>query len=341
LYPKNNLIVTRISHKYFTITAWEKHKVVGELFLSLRNGFDSKNKKMEEEVAKKFIAVSVFVALMIMANFSSAEKIPQVRGSDTMVNLVQVLAENYSQKYPDRHVAVTGGGSGNGLAGLRNRTADIANSSREIRPREIIDMKGKGVEPVGLVVGKDCITIVVNEGNKVNKLTIGQLGDIFRGEIVNWKEVGGDDLPITLYGRQSNSGTFLVFRERVVKSDYSDRMNRMNGNSQIVEAVKNDVSGIGFVGLGHAEKATRLRIVDIAAEEGQEYISPTNRSDVESGRYLLARPIYQYTNGTPSGSIKDFIEFALSPEGQKIVDEMGFIPVTEEYQEQNRKILGV
>jgi phosphate transport system substrate-binding protein len=157
---------------------------------------------------------------------------------------------------------------------------------------------------------------------------------------VNWKDVGGSDSPITLYGRQSNSGTYLVFRERAVKSDYSDRMNRMNGNSQIVEAVRSDASGIGFVGLGHAEKAKGLRIVDIAFGEDKEYISPTNRGDVESGKYLLARPVYQYTNGMPSGAIKDFIKFVLSPEGQKIVDEMGFIPVTEEYKAENLKILG-
>jgi phosphate transport system substrate-binding protein len=282
------------------------------------------------------------IAVLLMAFAGRgvlAQDMVQVRGSDTMVNLVQRLAEVYMQKNPGKYVAVTGGGSGNGLASLRNKTVDIANSSRDVRQREIIDMNGKGVYPVRIVVGKDCMTIVVHPQNEVNQLTISQLGAIFRGEIVNWSEVGGIDGPITLYGRQSNSGTYVSFREIVLEGDYSDNMNRMNGTSQIIEAVKSDPSGIGYVGLGYVKNSSAVKVVGVAEKEGEEYIFPTNREDVDEGKYPLIRTINQYVNGTPAGAIRDFILYELSAEGQQIVDEMGFIPVPEEYAKENSKTL--
>jgi phosphate transport system substrate-binding protein len=287
---------------------------------------------------KTVIALIMTTALSMPAG---ARNMPQVRGSDTMVNLVQRMAEVYSEKNPGKFLSVTGGGSGNGLASLRNRTTDIANSSRDIREREIRDMQGKGVNPVGVVIAIDCITIVVNGDNPVDKLTFGQLGAIFRGDVKNWKEVGGADIPITLYGRQSNSGTYVVFRERVLKDNYSDRMYRMNGNSQIVEGIKADKSGIGYVGLGYAQKEPRIKDISLAEEEGAEYIDPNNRSDIEAGRYPLMRPVYQYTDGKPSGDIREFMLFELGPEGQKIVDDMGFIPVSKEYAEYNKQSAGL
>jgi phosphate transport system substrate-binding protein len=290
---------------------------------------------------KNLIKTITFMALCLIPLRSGASDMPQVRGSDTMVNLVQKLAEVYMQKNPGKHIAISGGGSGHGLSGLRNRTTDVANSSREIRQREIIDMKNRGVNPVGTVVARDCMTIVVNKDNMVDSLTLGQLGAIFRGNITNWKDVGGADMSITLYGRQSNSGTYVVFRERVLKDDYSFDMNRMNGNSQIVEAVKNDVSGIGYVGLGYARKSPDLKVVKVAVKQGEEYIDPANRSDVEAGKYPLIRPVYQYTDGIPSGNIRNFMLFELGPEGQKIVDDMGFLPVSEEYAENNIETSGL
>ena len=258
-----------------------------------------------------------------------------------MVNLVQRLAEVYMQKNPGEYVAVTGGGSGGGIAGLRNKTVDIGNASRDIKPKEMMDAMSQGVEPTRVVIGMDCITVVVNGGNKVDKLTSGQLGAIFRGEITNWSEVGGDDMPITLYGRQSNSGTFVFFREAILKGDYSDRMNRMNGNSQIVEALKNDRTGIGYIGLGHAKKASGLKIVKLASREGADYADPTNRRDVDGGKYPIVRTLNQYVDGTPRGAVKDFIEFELSSEAQNIVEEMGFLPVPDEYRKYNMDNAGV
>ena len=285
------------------------------------------------------MAIAIMTFMVLPAH--GEEKLLQIKGSDTIVNLVQKMADVYSEKNPGTQVSVNGGGSGTGLAGLRNRTADIADSSRPIRQREVVDMKAKGINPVSIIIGIDCITLVVNEKNKVDKLTFRQLGAIFRGEITNWKEVGGDDTPISLYGRQSNSGTYEVFKETVINGEYADTMKRMNGNAQIVEGIKYDLSGLGYVGLGFAKNASGLKVVKIAAGDGAEYIDPDNRSDVESGRYSLTRPLYQYTDGVPTGAIMNFIKFELSPEGQKIVEEMGFIPITNNYVEENKRNAGI
>lgn len=270
-----------------------------------------------------------------------AQNMVQVRGSDTMVNVVQRMAEVYMQNNPGRHIAVTGGGSGAGIAAITNRTIDIANASRDIRQQEIIRARTSGVEPTRVVIGMDCITVVVNAENSIDRLTTAQLGAIFRGEITNWKDVGGEDLPITLYGRQSNSGTFVFFRDAILKGDYSDRMNRMNGTSQIVEAVRADHTGIGYIGLGHARAARGLRVVSLAMREGAEYADPTNPQHVAGGKYPILRTLNQYVNGRPEGLVKDFLSFQVSEEGQKIMDEMGFIPVPGEYVEYNRSNAGV
>ena len=155
------------------------------------------------------------------------------------------------KKNPDVNIAVTGGGSGTGIAALINKTTDIANSSRELSPKEEEAAKSAGVQPFRIIFATDGISVVTHPANPISKLTLEQLGKIFKGEITNWKEVGGKDAKISLYGRQSNSGTYVFFREFVVKADYSPHMKAMNGNAQIVEAIKKDKDGIGYVAVGY------------------------------------------------------------------------------------------
>ncbi len=285
--------------------------------------------------------LGVLILSVVVSLPALSQEMVQVRGSDTMVNVVQRMAEVYMQNNPGRYIAVTGGGSGTGIAAITNKTVDIANASRDIRQQEIIRARNSGVEPTRVVIGMDCITVVVNGDNNVDRLTVAQLGAIFRGEITNWKDVGGADMPITLYGRQSNSGTFVFFRDVVLKGDYSDRMNRMNGTSQIVEAVRADRTGIGYIGLGHARAARGLRVVRLALREGGEYADPTNPAHIAEGKYPIIRTLNQYIDGMPEGRIKDFLSFEVSPEGQKIMSEMGFVPIPSEYVEYNRTNAGV
>ncbi|MBF0619197.1 MAG: PstS family phosphate ABC transporter substrate-binding protein [Candidatus Omnitrophica bacterium] len=278
----------------------------------------------------------VVAGFTIFAGAASAEMI-QVKGSDTIINLVQKEAEVYMQQNPGAKISVTGGGSGTGIAALINRQCTIADASRAINAKEVEMATGNGVNPSRIVIAFDALSIVVNSNNSVKQLTKKQVGAIYRGEIKNWSEVGGPDMPINLYGRQSNSGTYGFLQEEVLKGNYSPKMNSMNGNSQIVEGVKADPSAIGYIGIGYAKQATGVTILDINMSDGQPAISPVDKSAVMSGKYPIARPLYQYVDGNPSGTVKAFIQFELSPEGQKIVEDEGFYEIPAEYKEANAK----
>ena len=286
---------------------------------------------------KMLSKVSMAVAgLAMLAGTASADMI-QVKGSDTIINLVQKEAEVYMEKNPGAKISVTGGGSGTGIAALLNKQCSIADASRAINAKEMDTATSNGVSPSRIVIAFDALSIVVNSGNSVKQLTKDQVGAIYRGDIKNWSEVGGADMPINLYGRQSNSGTYSFLQEMVLKGNYSSKMNSMNGNSQIVEAVKADPSGIGYIGVGYAKEATGVTILDINMVKGQAAISPIDKAAVMSGKYPIARPLYQYVNGNPSGTIKEFIQFELSAEGQAIVEKEGFYEIPAEYKEANAK----
>ncbi|MCM8812703.1 MAG: PstS family phosphate ABC transporter substrate-binding protein [Candidatus Omnitrophica bacterium] len=282
---------------------------------------------------------TAMVTVFALAGAAHAATI-QVKGSDTLINLVQRLAEVYMEQADDS-IAVTGGGSGTGIAAVINRKCDIANSSRLMKTSEIQKAQTGGVDVKYIAVAIDGLCVIVSAANPVKNLTKQQIGAIYRGEITNWQEVGGVNMPITLYGRQSNSGTYVFFMESVLKGDYSKKMNRANGNAQIVESVRADESGIGYVGVGYIKNDSRgVTVVKVAAQDGADYLSPLDSAAVNSGRYPLARPLYQYLNGTPKGAVRDFLAFELSPKGQRIVEEEGFFPLPQEYIDFNNKVMG-
>ena len=263
----------------------------------------------------------------------------QIRGSDTEVNMVQRLTEVYRDKQPKVEFSVTGGGSGTGIAALINKQIDVANSSRAMKDDEIQQAKANGVNPVAFVFAQDGLAVIVHKDNQIESLTIEQVGKIFSGEIKNWKEVGGADKAISTYGRQSNSGTFSYFRDAVVKTDYSADKKMMNGNAQIVEGVIADAAGIGYVGVGYAGKdgkpAEGLKVLKLAKDDSSTAVSPLEMENVLNGTYPIVRPLYHYTNGTPVGALKDYLEFVFSAEGQDIVKEMGFFPINSQYAAEN------
>jgi phosphate transport system substrate-binding protein len=296
---------------------------------------------------KKFILAGCLVIGLIFLNglLFAQKKMIQVKGSDTMVNLVQILAEDFMAKNPDKPLAVLGGGSGTGIAALINGTCDIANHSRPMKDKEITMAKDKGVSPHTFVIAVDGLSVIVNENNPLSNLTMDQIGAMFRGEITNWKEVGGPDKSVSLYGRQSNSGTFVFFQEHVLKNqNYSEDMKRMNGNAQIVEGVTADKEGIGYVGVGYVVDRSGnprkgIRILNVSKDPGAAAFSPLNKAAVDSGDYPIARPLFQTTAGTPKGIVLDFIKFEISPEGQKIVEEEGFFPIGSAQLTENQKNL--
>ena len=285
------------------------------------------------------LLVMLFASLFAGVSLAAGGMV-EIKGSDTLINVVQKLAETYMAKNSGKVLSVTGGGSGTGIAALINRKCDIADASRGMKPKEIEDANTKGIDPKRVIIAIDGLSIIVGMQNPVDKLTVDQIGKIYRGEVKNWSDVGGENKPITLYGRQSNSGTYDFMKEVVMKGEYSQDLKSMNGNAQIVEAIKQDPSGIGYVGVGYAKEATGIKVLNVASNPSLGYFSPLSAADVKSGRYPISRPLNQYVNGVPKGVAKDFIEFELSSEGQDIVEKEGFFAIPEEYQKYNDGTLG-
>jgi phosphate transport system substrate-binding protein len=294
----------------------------------------------------RIITVIELVLALAGGTILLGQKMLQVKGSDTMVNLVQILAEKYMENNPKQPIAVLGGGSGTGVAAMINGTCDIANTSRDWKQNEIDRAWEKGVKPRFFAVAVDGLSIIVNAKNPLTKLTMGQVGAIYRGEIKNWKAVGGPDQKVSLYGRQSNSGTYVFLMEHVLgNKPYSTDMKEMNGNAQIIEGVIADQSSIGYVGVGYiVDKATGktlkgLKILNISKDEKVDAFSPLDKAAVDSGAYPVSRPLWMATNGTPKGMALGFISWILSPEGQKAVEAEGFYTVGGRLMDQNRKNL--
>ena len=281
-------------------------------------------------------AMAIMAAMAVAASAQAATL--QVKGSDTLINMVQKMAEDYMTK-TGTPISVTGGGSGTGISALINGQCDVANASRLMKDKEIASAQEKGADVRRVVVAIDGLAIIVNPASGVTQLTKEQVGKIFRGDVTDWSQVGGAAGAITLYGRQSNSGTYEVLREVILKGEYSSKMNRMNGSAQIAVAVKSDVSGIGYVGVGYVKDAAGLTVLKIAAKEGATYESPLDTEAVKSGAYAISRPLNQYFDGNKLSAVKAFIEYELSDEGQKSVEAEGFFAVSAEYQEYNRKSL--
>ncbi len=289
------------------------------------------------------VLVTVLSAVFLagMSSLGMAADFVQIKGSDTEVNVVQRMAEVYMQTKRGTAIAVTGGGSGVGIAAVINRTTDLANASRSMKDKEIEQARANGVDPIAVVFAMDGLSVITNTQNRVKSLTLDQIGQIYRGEIKNWKQVGGPNLPVTLYGRQPNSGTFVFFREGVVRGDYANTMNQMNGNAQIVEAVKRDKGGIGYVGIGYVvDKGTvtpGINVLDVARDSKSKAVTPLKLENVTSGAYPIVRPLFQYMDKANKGKVEGFVKFELSSAGQKIIMGQGFYPVTKEHQKQNAR----
>ncbi len=294
---------------------------------------------------KLFAALAL--AVLGLAGFASAQRarMIQIKGSDTLVNLVQILAEQYMERNPGTALAVLGGGSSTGIAGLTNGTCDIANHSREWKQKEIDLAWEKGVKPRFFVVAIDGVSIIVNEKNPLEKLTMAEVGAIYRGEVKNWKAVGGPGVPVSLYGRQSNSGTYGFMQEHVLgNKNFSADVKEMNGNAQIIEGILQDEGGIGYVGVGYlfdenGQVRKGLKILNISKTPGGPAFSPLDKAAVDKGDYPVARALYQATKGKPSPAAAAFLAFEMSDEGQKIVEKEGFFPISAAHKAENEKNL--
>ena len=248
-----------------------------------------------------------------------------ITGSDTMVLLGQRWAEVYMKKNPGVSIQVSGGGSGVGIAALLNGTVDIAESSRRIKDSEKEQLKkNRGLDAVELAVALDGVAVYVNTSNPVKELTLAQLKGIYTGAIKNWKEVGGRDGRILLYGRENSSGTYAYFQEHVLQNgDYHPTTQALPGTAAVINAVAKDVRGIGYGGVAYLKGVRAMRVKENANTPGVE---PT-LENVQKNTYPISRFLYWYTAGTPSGQIKQIADWVLSDEGQSVIEDVGYYPL--------------
>jgi phosphate transport system substrate-binding protein len=263
------------------------------------------------------------------------------KGSDTMLELCQIFSEEFHEDYPWVTVEITGGGSGTGISALINGQVDLAQASRAIKASEITAAQANGVEPMQFRVAIDGIAVITHESNGVSVLTEEQLKGIYNGSITNWNQVGGADEDITLYGRQSSSGTYVYFQEEVLGNEnYSVEMNMLTGNSAIVSAVQGDQGGIGYVGIGYAN-TSGINVVELKESDSDPAYSPLDEDAVLSGDYILSRYLYIYTDGTPTDQVSRWLGWVLSADGgQSVVTEIGFYALPQAVIEEEMAKLG-
>ena len=273
---------------------------------------------------KKILSLALF-ALIACAAPVLAGKAITMKGSDTMVILGQRWAEQYMNNNPGQIIMVTGGGSGTGIAALINGTTDICQSSRAMKQDEKLKLRDRfqtmGIE---IPVAKDGLSVYVHQGNGVKELTMDQVRDIYLGVITNWKQVGGKDATIILYGRENSSGTYGFFKDHVLAGrDFSPRVQTLPGTAAVVNAVSKDPNGIGYGGAAYTKG---VRDMGVQADAKSKVVLPTAAA-VHDGSYPLSRELYFYLRVKPSGDTKTFIDWVLSPEGQKLAVEVGYFPV--------------
>jgi phosphate transport system substrate-binding protein len=262
-----------------------------------------------------------------------APKAIQVKGSDTMVNVAQAWAEEYKKAAPQVDVEVSGGGSGVGIAALEKGTIDIANASRNMKPEEMEQAKrNTGKEPKEFVVAYDALAVYVQKDNPINEISLEQLAQIFAegGTITKWSQIGvtipgATDDEIVRVSRQSSSGTYEFFREHVLaKKDFKLGSRDMNGSKEVVELVANTKTAIGYSGMGYATPGVKM--LKLSPKAGEPAVAP-NVENTLNKTYPLARSLMMYTLGEPDGEVRHYIDWILSPAGQRIVEENGYVPL--------------
>jgi phosphate transport system substrate-binding protein len=265
---------------------------------------------------------------------SSGRLVIRVDGSDTMLNLAQAWAEEYSKAHPDVSVQVSGGGSGVGIAALIDGVADMANASRKMKAEEVdLAKQNTGQEPREFIVGLDALAVYVHKDNPIEAISIEELAEVYGdgGKITKWNQLGVKNTgcktdEITRVSRQSSSGTYHYFREAVLgeNADYKLGSINQSGSKDVVALVARTPCAIGYSGMGY--KTDDVKWLKIARKKGEQGIAPSVEA-AQDGSYLIARPLHIYTAGEPQGHVQEYLDWILSPEGQQVVRELGYVPI--------------
>lgn len=266
---------------------------------------------------------SILIALSLYTGVVVAQKL---KGSDTVLPLAQKEAESYMKANKSAKITVTGGGSGVGISALLDGTTDIAMSSRKIKMTEKIKLSDAGKSTKETIIAQDALAVVVNPANKVTQLTREQLEDVFTGKIKNWKEVGGDDLTIVVYSRESSSGTYEFFKEHVMKNkNYASSVLSMPATGSIIQSIAQTKGAIGYVGFAYVEKD--VKALKVSFDKGKSFVAPSMVT-AKDKTYPIIRPLYYYYLSSVEKNVKPFVDYCLSAEGQKIVEQVGYIPLS-------------
>lgn len=294
----------------------------------------------------------VLLALAALAAFSSCNtkqtdtvqqtvnNVIHIKGSDTEFQMVQSLAAAYMKLHPEITIIVEGGGSNEGIRALIHHETDICNSSHQFKDEDLAMAKANHVDPNPIIFSVDAVAIITNYKLSVDSLSTTQVSQLLSGEIQNWKELGGADVPVTVYGRNKSSGTQDYIKEKFIKGNHRSTTVELKTNDEIVEHVMKDIGGIGYVGAGFLIDSTgkpngKIWAMPIYIDHHNAY-SPYETAAVKSGDYVLTRPLYQYVNGVPGNIVEDFILFELTKQGQDIVKRFGFFPLNDNQQQINR-----
>ncbi|MBU1570146.1 MAG: phosphate ABC transporter substrate-binding protein [Proteobacteria bacterium] len=267
---------------------------------------------------RNWIAGVIITAVLFTSSMAFAGNIA-INGSTTVLPIAQKVAEAFMKEHPDTAISISGGGSGNGIKSLIDKTTDIANSSRAIKKEESEQAKAKGSNPVEFIVAFDCIVPIVHTSNPLKNITLDQLKAMYQGEIRNWKEIGGADKPIVVISRDTSSGTYEVWEEKVMKKErVFPRALLQASNGAIVQAVSKNPNAIGYIGLGYMDNSVKMLSVNGITGSKETTL---NKS------FPVSRPLYMYTPAQPGGDVKKFLDYMISKKGQKLVEEEGFIPL--------------
>lgn len=279
---------------------------------------------------RKFIKSGIMLAVILgglgVGQIAEARsKVVQIKGSDTILNASQSIAESYMSENKGARIAVTGGGSGVGISALINKTTDIAMASRNIKEKEIDQAKAKGIDVDEVVVGYDGITVIANKSNPIKDIDDKILGKVFRGEITNWKELGGEDAEIVVLSRDSSSGTHEFFKEHIIREgnskgtqEYGAKTLYMPSNEAIKQEVKSNKYAIGYIGMGYMDNSVESITVDGI---------PASPENVLNKTYPIAREVFWYVDANRDGEVKAIVDYAISSKGQQIIKDEGFVPV--------------
>ncbi len=274
---------------------------------------------------KKYIlTIAVILQLFTLVGYSQQVSF-KIKGSDIVLPLSQMEAENYMKKNSNTSITVTGGGSGVGLSALLSGTTDIAQSSRKMKIEEKQKLINAGKAVKEVIIAKDALSVIVNPGNKVSQLTREQIESIFTGKIKNWKEFGGEDMEIVVYSRETSSGTYEFFKEYVLnKKNFGTTSLLMPATGAIVQSVSQTKGAIGYVGLAYSDKS--VKSLKVSYDKGVTFVEANSENAVKM-TYPITRPLYYYYLATTEKTVKPFVDFILSPEGQQLVKVEGYVPV--------------